>query len=140
MVRPFSVRSFERFMRDDRHVDSRPMRSRIRRGDEYFARRFHPQRREGYENSIDDDVEEPTERLPKALIPYIGAAHKRGALKIFGSAIDHEQVITRGEAISVLMKLQSLGGSIAVGPEHSAMCPRVRRMRRPCRWRWIGNG
>lgn len=63
---------------------------------------------------LDDDVEEPTERLPKALIPYIGAAHKRGALKIFGSAIDHAQVVTRGEAIWVLMELQSLGGSTAV--------------------------
>ena len=57
---------------------------------------------------LDDDALMPTERMPKALLPYIGAAKKRGALAIFGTSIDHTKAITRGEALVVLMKLQSL--------------------------------
>ena len=58
--------------------------------------------------SPDDDVEMPTERIPPALLPYIGAALKRGALKIFGTSIEQDKTITRGEAIVVLMELQNL--------------------------------
>ena len=58
--------------------------------------------------SPDDDVETPTERIPPALLPYIGAALKRGALKIFGTSIEQDKTITRGEAAVILMELQNL--------------------------------
>ncbi|MBI3331403.1 S41 family peptidase [Candidatus Peregrinibacteria bacterium] len=57
---------------------------------------------------VEQDSSAPTERVPAALVPYIATAHKRGALKIFGTAIDHAKAITRGEAMVVLMKLQNL--------------------------------
>lgn len=54
------------------------------------------------------DVKISTERIPKALQPYINTAHDRGALKMFGNSIDQSKAITRGEAVFILMKLQAL--------------------------------
>jgi len=60
---------------------------------------------------LDDDAMQPTERIPQVLLPYLGAAHKRGALAIFGTSINHTKAISRGEAAVVLMKLQSMSSS-----------------------------
>src|SRR3989338_7203377 len=57
---------------------------------------------------LSKDVQISTERIPRALQPYINTAHDRGALKIFGNAIDQTKAITRGEAVFILMKLQTL--------------------------------
>lgn len=54
---------------------------------------------------LDSDLKAQTIRAPKALLPYLGAAEKRGALAIFKSPIDHTMAITRGEAAYVLAKI-----------------------------------
>lgn len=63
---------------------------------------------------LDADLKSQTVRAPKALLPYLGAAEKKGALVIFKTPIDHTVAITRGEAAFVLMKIgraQSAGAS-----------------------------
>lgn len=71
----------------------------------------------------DDDIEAPTERIPPALLPYIGAALKRGALKIFGTSIAQEKTITRGEAVVVLMELQNLSSKNITAGKYSDVSP-----------------
>src|SRR3989344_5966455 len=71
----------------------------------------------------DDDIETPTERIPPALLPYIGAALKRGALKIFGPSIAQEKTITRGEAVVVLMELQNLNSKNVTAGKYSDVSP-----------------
>ncbi|MDD4318734.1 MAG: S41 family peptidase [Candidatus Peribacteraceae bacterium] len=54
-----------------------------------------------------DQADVPYPDVPASLLPYVGAAQKRGALAAFspGATIDLQRAITRGEALQVLVKL-----------------------------------
>lgn len=46
-----------------------------------------------------------TRPVPKNLLPYVGTAHEKGALKAFGDDLGLARGITRGEAVQVLTSL-----------------------------------
>lgn len=50
----------------------------------------------------------PYRRVPNALLPYVRAAHSRGALELFGTDLLLAQGITRGEALQVAVLLGGL--------------------------------
>ncbi|MCF7844782.1 MAG: S41 family peptidase [Kiritimatiellales bacterium] len=52
----------------------------------------------------------PYVRVPQALKPYIETAHNKGALEVFGTDLQLARSITRGQAVSVLARLQGLTG------------------------------
>ncbi len=57
----------------------------------------------------DVSVEMPYSRaIPSSYRPFIAAAYKRGALSLFGSELNIGRPITLGEALQILMQLQSL--------------------------------
>lgn len=47
----------------------------------------------------------PFKRVPRALLPYARAAHKRGALNVFGDDLLQARPITRGEAVRFMADL-----------------------------------
>jgi len=47
----------------------------------------------------------PYERIPNGLLPYIDAAHRKNALGIFGKELNLSRVITRGEAMQILISI-----------------------------------
>jgi len=52
----------------------------------------------------------PYLRVPKMLVPYVEAAHVRGALSVFPNDLQLARGITRGQALYIVMRLQSLKG------------------------------
>jgi C-terminal peptidase prc len=50
----------------------------------------------------------PYTSVPSSMLPYVQAAYDKNALSIFGNEIQLEKNITRGEAVSVLVKLMDV--------------------------------
>ena len=53
----------------------------------------------------------PYVRVPQALLPFVEVAHRREALEIFGEDLLLAQDIKRGEALQIIVALQSLSSS-----------------------------
>lgn len=59
---------------------------------------------------VKDTKKKPFPRVPESLLPYVQTADAMGALKMFGGDFAAAKPITKGEALQILMYLESLEG------------------------------